>query len=160
MTQRITFVCLGNICRSPMAHVVMEAKLAEAGRGDVVVTSSGTGGWHTGEPMDHRAAATLSAAGYDPSGHVARRFSVDEYAENDLILVMDEQSQADVLEQSPTVAEQAKVRLFREFDPEATEGDREVPDPWFGQNDGFATVLAMVERTCDVLVDQLAGSAR
>ena len=65
---RIELVCLGNICRSPMAHVVLEARLDEAGLGDVVeVTSSGTGDWHVGNRMDRRAAATLSAAGYDPT---------------------------------------------------------------------------------------------
>ena len=62
---RIEVTCLGNICRSPMAHVVLEQRLADAGLADdVVVTSSGTGGWHEGEPMDERAATALSAAGY------------------------------------------------------------------------------------------------
>ena len=86
---RLAVVCLGNICRSPMAHVVLEHRLEQAGLDDrVVVTSSGTGGWHTGQPMDERAAATLRAHGYDPSKHVARQFSTDWYAENDLLLVI------------------------------------------------------------------------
>ena len=69
----VELVCLGNICRSPTAHVVLEQRLAEAGLDDrVVVDSSGTGDWHVGSPMDSRAAATLSAAGYDPSRHRAR----------------------------------------------------------------------------------------
>ena len=153
---RVTFVCLGNICRSPTAHVVLQEKLAEAGLADqVVVTSSGTGGWHTGEPMDPRAASTLSDGGYDPSRHVARRFSIDDYAENDLILVMDHSNEADVLELAPTVEEQQKVRMFRAFDPEAGPDDLEVPDPWFGDGEGFTHVLAMVERTCDALVAHL-----
>ena len=72
---RIALVCLGNICRSPMAHVVLEQRLAEAGLDDrVEVASSGTGGWHVGDPMDERAAATLAAAGYDPSRHRARQY--------------------------------------------------------------------------------------
>ena len=72
---RIALVCLGNICRSPMAHVVLEARLAEAGLSDVVtVASSGTGDWHVGKPMDERAAATLHEAGYDASHHRARTF--------------------------------------------------------------------------------------
>ncbi len=71
---RIALVCLGNICRSPMAHVVLEQQLEEAGLADVVeVSSSGTGGWHEGGPMDERAAATLRAAGLDPSRHRASR---------------------------------------------------------------------------------------
>ncbi|MDF1705707.1 MAG: low molecular weight phosphotyrosine protein phosphatase [Aeromicrobium sp.] len=153
---RVTFVCLGNICRSPTAHVVLEARLADAGLADrVTVTSSGTGGWHTGEPMDPRTASTLRGSGYDPTRHVARTFSIDDYAESDLILVMDHSNEADVLELAPSVEEQQKVRMFREFDPEADPDDLEVPDPWFGDSDGFTQVLAMVERTCDALVEHL-----
>jgi len=156
---RVTLVCLGNICRSPMAHVVLEQRLADAGLDDrVVVTSSGTGSWHTGEPMDPRAAAALTAEGYDASRHRARTFSIDEYAANDLVLVMDHSNEADVLEQSPTVEEQTKVRMFRSFDPEATSTDLEVPDPWFGDADGFPRVLAMIERTCEALVEHLRQS--
>ena len=153
---RVTFVCLGNICRSPTAHVVLEEKLAAAGLADrITVTSSGTGGWHTGEPMDPRAASTLTGSGYDPTRHLARKFSIDDYAENDLILVMDHSNEADVLELAPTVEEQQKVRMFRAFDPEAGPDDLEVPDPWFGDGEGFTHVLAMVERTCDALVAHL-----
>jgi protein-tyrosine phosphatase len=157
---RVTLVCLGNICRSPMAHVVLEHRLAEAGLDDrVTVTSSGTGSWHTGEPMDPRAAAALAAEGYDPERHRARQFSIDEYATHDLILVMDHSNEADVLEQAPTVEEQGKVRMFRSFDPEATPADLEVPDPWFGDADGFPRVLAMIERTCGALVEHLRRHA-
>ena len=153
---RIALVCLGNICRSPMAHVVLEDRLAKAGLDDrVEVVSSGTGGWHEGEAMDPRAAAALRSAGYDPSRHVARTFTTDWYAENDLLLAMDLSNQADMSDLAPTVDEQTRVRMFREFDPEATEGDMEVPDPWYGRDDGFAAVLAMIERTTDHLVEQL-----
>lgn len=153
---RVALVCLGNICRSPMAHVVLEDRLAKAGLGDrVEVASSGTGDWHAGEPMDPRAAAVLRQAGYDPTRHRARTFSTDWFAEHDLLLAMDHTNYADMTEQSPTVAAQGKVRMFREFDPEATEGDDEVPDPWYSGGDGFAPVLAMIERTTDRLVERL-----
>ena len=153
---RVALVCLGNICRSPMAHVVLEDRLAKAGLADQVeVASSGTGGWHEGEPMDPRAASALSAAGYDPSRHRARTFSTDWYAEHDLLLAMDHSNRADMIEQSPTVDAQSRVRMFREFDPQATEDDDEVPDPWYGGDDGFAHVLAMIERTTDSLVESL-----
>lgn len=105
--------------------------------------------------MDSRAADVLRSAGYDPSRHVARTFSTDWFAENDLLLAMDLSNQADMSDQAPTVAEQARVRMFREFDPEASEGDVEVPDPWYGGAAGFAAVLAMIERTTDQLVEQL-----
>lgn len=157
---RIALVCLGNICRSPMAHVVLEQRLAEAGLdGRFEVSSSGTGGWHEGESMDRRAAAVLRDAGYDPSRHRARTFSTDWYAEHDLLLAMDQSNRADMLDQAPTVGQQAQVRLFREFDPDAEHDAAEVPDPWYGGTDGFRDVLAMIERTTDRLVEQLPDLA-
>lgn len=156
MSYRVALVCLGNICRSPMAHVVLEDRLRKAGLDDQVeVVSSGTGGWHEGEPMDRRAAAVLSSAGYDPTRHVARTFNTDWYAENDLLLAMDHSNRADMSDQSPTVEAQVRVRMFREFDPEASEDDDEVPDPWYGGDAGFAAVLTMIERTADHLIEQL-----
>lgn len=153
MTFQIAMVCLGNICRSPMAHVVLERKLSESGLDDrVSVVSAGTGGWHTGEPMDERAAKVLGGIGYDPAHHRARRFTQDWYAENDLLLAMDESNYADMKQLSPTVSELSKLRMFRSFDPESTKHDAEVPDPWFGGIEGFHQVLATVERTCDAIV--------
>ncbi|GAA0198436.1 MULTISPECIES: low molecular weight protein-tyrosine-phosphatase [unclassified Aeromicrobium] len=150
---RVEVTCLGNICRSPMAHVVLEQRLADAGLADdVVVTSSGTGGWHEGEPMDERAATALSAAGYDPTRHRARTFTTDTYAEADLMLAMDARNHADMTELAPTVADAERVRMFRSFDPEAAPGDDEVEDPWYGGAEGFQQVLAMVERTSDAVV--------
>lgn len=156
MTYRVALVCLGNICRSPIAHVVLDDRLQRAGLDDrIEVASSGTGGWHHGEPMDRRAAAVLRDAGYDPSRHRARTFSTDWYAENDLLLAMDHSNRANMLDQAPTVEQQSQVRMFREFDPLATEADDEVPDPWYGGSDGFRDVLAMIERTTDELVVRL-----
>lgn len=150
---RVEVTCLGNICRSPMAHVVLEQRLADAGLADdVVVTSSGTGGWHEGEPMDERAATALSAAGYDPTRHRARTFTTDTYAEADLMLAMDARNHADMTELAPTVADAERVRMFRSFDPGAAPGDDEVEDPWYGGAEGFQQVLAMVERTSDAVV--------
>ncbi|WP_371682692.1 hypothetical protein [Aeromicrobium sp. A1-2] len=106
-------------------------------------------------PPGRRAAATLSEAGYDPSRHRARTFSTDWYAEHDLLLAMDASNHADMTQQSPTVEQTQQVRMFREFDPEATEGDNEVPDPYYGSGDGFREVLAMIERTTDELVARL-----
>ena len=152
---RIAFVCLGNICRSPTADVVLEAQLAEGGRTDVVVGSCGPAGWHTGEPMDPRTARVLADAGYDPSRHRARQFGPDWF-DHDLILVMDAANRADVLAVLPADRHD-RVRLFRSYDPEVGEGEPvpDVPDPWYGGPDGFLDVLAMVERTCSVLVDEL-----
>jgi protein-tyrosine phosphatase len=148
---RIALVCLGNICRSPTAHVVLERRLADAGLADrVEVASSGTGGWHVGNPMDERAAATLAAAGYDPSRHRARQYDATWPAAYDLVLVMDAANLADVGGRTD------RVGLFRDFDPVDPGG--EVPDPYYGGADGFEEVLAMVERTSDAIVGALPGT--
>ena len=153
-TYRIELVCLGNICRSPTAHVVLERRIADAGLDDrVEVTSSGTGGWHVGHPMDERAAATLAGAGYDPTRHRARQYDLARPDTHDVVLVMDESNLADVGGRS------ARVGLFRDLDPVDPGG--EVPDPYYGGADGFEEVLTMVERTSDAIVaamrDALAG---
>jgi protein-tyrosine phosphatase len=151
---RVALVCLGNICRSAMAQVVMTDRLEGAGLGDAVeVVSSGTGDWHVGNPMDRRAAAALAARGYDGSGHRARQFDAGWFDECDLILAMDSDNHADITALGPA----DRVRMFRDFDPRAHDGDREVPDPYYGGDDGFDAVLALVERTCDALVAALAA---
>jgi protein-tyrosine phosphatase len=146
----VALVCLGNICRSPMAHVVLEARLAAAGLDDrVSVDSSGTGDWHVGRPMDSRAAGTLSAAGYDPSRHRAQQYDASLADIYDLVLAMDHHNLADLGGRS------ARVALFRDLDPVGTGED--VPDPYYGGDDGFTEVLAMVERTSDALVTELTA---
>jgi protein-tyrosine phosphatase len=158
MTYRIAVVCLGNICRSPTAQVVLEDRIARAGLSDrVEVTSAGTARWHTGDPMDERSAAVLRAAGYDPSRHRARTFTIDWYAHNDLLLAMDESNYADMAELAPRVADLDRLHMFRSFDPQADGRDLDVPDPWSGDDEGFNRVLAMVERTADNLVSRLPG---
>ena len=148
---RIALVCLGNICRSPMAAVVLQQLVDEAGLGDQVeVTSAGTGDWHTGEPMDDRAAATLREAGLDPSSHRARHFDV-AWFDRDLLLVMDASNLADV---RALGGDDERVLMFRAFDPEGGP-DAEVPDPWYGGRRGFDDVLAIVSRTGEALVREL-----
>lgn len=147
---RIAFVCLGNICRSPMAHVVMARLVDDAGLASrVEVDSCGTGPWHVGEAMDARAAAHLQAEGYDASAHRGQQWD-DSWAGRDLVLAMDAANLAEV---SPD-GETDRVRLFRTFDPVVRAGEPvpDVPDPYYGGDQGFADVLAMVERTCIRLV--------
>jgi len=147
----ISLVCLGNICRSPTAHVVLEQRLAAAGLDDrVTVRSSGTGDWHVGRPMDTRAAATLEHAGYDASRHRAQQYDDSWAAADDLVLAMDHENLADLGGRTDRVA------LFRDFDPEGPGED--VPDPYYGGADGFREVLTMVERTADTLVGLLAST--
>jgi protein-tyrosine phosphatase len=155
---RLALVCLGNICRSPMAHVVLESRLAEADLLDrVEVRSAGTGGWHVGRPMDERAAATLRDADYDPSRHRAQQFDTAWFGQVDLVLAMDSANLADLHDLLPPGAEPDRLRRFRDHDPESGDGDRDVPDPYYGDDDGFDRVLAMVERTCAALTSQIAA---
>jgi protein-tyrosine phosphatase len=131
-----------------MAHVVLERRLDDAGLGDAVaVTSAGTGGWHEGQPMDERAAATLIAAGLDPSRHRARTFDTGWHDDHDLVLAMDRANLRDV------GGAGARTRLFRDFDP-VDPGD-DVPDPYYGGPAGFEEVLRMVERTSASIVATL-----
>ena len=155
---RIGFVCLGNICRSPMADVILSELVAGAGLdGRVEVTSCGTGDWHIGHPMDPRAAAELEARGYETSAHRAKEFDAS-WLEKDLLLAMDAKNLATITEGRGS---DARVRMFRSFDPLVPVGasaeELDVPDPWFGEDDGFAEVHAIVERTCRELLRQIEG---
>jgi protein-tyrosine phosphatase len=154
----IAVVCLGNICRSPMAHVVLTGALADAGLDDrVEVVSAGTGDWHVGGPMDRRAAAVLTSHGYDASQHRAQQFQPSWHDEHDLVLAMDAQNHADLEELAGDLAgTDQRLRLFRDFDPLATDADRDVPDPYYGGDDGFDHVMTMVRRTAEALVEELA----
>ncbi|MDO9456459.1 low molecular weight protein-tyrosine-phosphatase [Nocardioides sp.] len=144
---RVGLVCLGNICRSPMADVVLRAKVAAAGLdGRVEVDSCGTGGWHVGHPMDARAAATLGTGGYDGSAHRAQQFATSWLDDHDVLLAMDAANLADIGGRSE------RVLLLRDLDPE---GPGDVPDPYYGGDGGFLEVLAMVERCSDALVVEL-----
>ena len=146
----VALVCLGNICRSPMADVVLQQRLTDADLDDrVTVASSGTGDWHIGDPMDRRAATTLTTAGYDATRHRAQQFDRSWLEEHDLVLAMDGHNLRDVGGGSD------RVRLYRDFDPREPGGD--VPDPYYGGDSGFEEVLDMVERTSTALVAAVAA---
>ncbi|MDO8733326.1 MAG: low molecular weight protein-tyrosine-phosphatase [Actinomycetota bacterium] len=160
MSYRITIVCLGNICRSPIAEAVLRNRIARAGLENVVlVDSAGTGDWHLGHPADPRALATLAAHDY-PLDHRARQIDASWFAEIDLILAMDLANYEDLLEMQVAADSSAEIRMFRAFDP-ALAGEREpsaafeVPDPYFGGDAGFVNVLHMIELAADGLVQQL-----
>jgi protein-tyrosine phosphatase len=142
VTREVEIVCTGNICRSPIGEVVLRAKLAEAGIDDVVVTSSGTGGWHSGHPMDDRAAAALARRGYDGSAHRAREFRTSWLAERDLVLAMDSGHLASIARRGTAV----RIELF---------ADADVPDPYYGEDDGFDEILTQIEKAADLWVTRL-----
>ena len=153
-TYRVIFVCMGNICRSPMAEVVLRHQLAGRGLADLVtVDSAGTGGWHIGDPADRRARAALEKRGY-ASAHSARQFDPLWFADRDLVLALDHENLRDLKRLAPTRDQASAVRRLREFDPDAEAVD--VADPYYGDAQGFEEVLDQIESACAGLVDHLA----
>ncbi|NEA36152.1 low molecular weight protein-tyrosine-phosphatase [Streptomyces sp. SID13031] len=143
--RHIEVVCTGNICRSPIGEVVLRAKLADARVDDVVVTSSGTSGWHIGDPMDSRAAAALARRGYDGSAHRAQEFRSNWFPERDLVLAMDTGHLTALLRRGGDDLA-VPVELF---------ADEDVPDPYYGDDAGFDDVLDQIEKAADRWVDRL-----
>jgi protein-tyrosine phosphatase len=152
MVQSVLMVCMGNICRSPIAEHVFRAKAEQAGL-QLTVASAGTGGWHAGEPADYRAVAVLNDYGYT-SEHRAQQFRASWFEDYDLILVMDTDNLHGVLQHATKDDHRTKVKLFRAFDSTAPK-NAEVPDPYYGNEDGFVTVLKMIERASDGLVQHI-----
>lgn len=150
-------VCLGNICRSPMAAAVLQSRVEQNGLADdIVVESAGTGSWHVGEQADPRARAALTRRGYDGEGHRARQFSGASFDGVDLVLAMDRDNLRTLRRLAADDADAARVMLLREFDPEAVDGgDQAVPDPYYGDERGFEAGLDIIERSVDGLLAQL-----
>ncbi len=138
MAVKVAFVCTGNICRSPVAALVFrEHVLREGLSSHVEVSSAGTGGWHVGDPADPRALKTLADNGY-PTDHVAAQVG-PEHLDADLLVALDS-GHARALRR---MVDPGRVRLLRSFDPDADGVD--VPDPYYGDREGFDEVLAMIE---------------
>lgn len=148
---RVLFVCLGNICRSPMAEGVFRALAAKRGL-DVEVDSAGTGAWHVGEPPDGRGQQAALRRGIDLSSLRGRQVSAGDFEHFDLILAMDDGNLVD-LRQMVSGSARERARLFLEFAPEC--GRREVPDPYYGGDGGFDDVLDLIEAASDGLADHL-----
>ncbi len=149
----VLFVCMGNICRSPLAEGVLRRRLDDRGlAGSVRVDSAGTHGYHRGVPPDERAQAAALRRGVDISALRARLVEADDFARFDLILAMDEDNEARLLE----MADQAcrdRVRLLLEFAPGGAR--RSVPDPYYGSPLGFERVLDLVEEAMDGLLAEI-----
>jgi protein-tyrosine phosphatase len=157
MSYRITFVCTGNICRSPMAEHVFRRYADEAGL-DVEVDSSGTGGWHRGDPADHRTVQTLRRHGYT-SAHSARQFRPVWFGRYDLIIALDEGHLRDLRSMAPDAEARGKVRLLREYDPDAGD-DLDVPDPYYGGRAEFEEVMELVEAAVPGLLAEVTRALK
>lgn len=149
--KRVLFVCLGNICRSPMAQGVMEHYLRDNGLEDrLACDSCGTGHWHVGEPPDSRTRLTLQRHGIR-FHHAARALEERDFRAFDLILAMDRSVLREVLRRSPPEARN-KIRLYRDFDPQ---GSGDLDDPYYGDLRDFEEVFHICDRTTPRLVRHL-----
>ncbi len=146
----VLFVCLGNICRSPLAEGVMRHKIGAHGL-DINVDSASTAGWHVGEKPDSRGIKTAKSHGIDISRLKARQFSVRDFDEFDLIFAMDESNYSDLQSLARDDSDLEKVKLFTEF--AGLEGVYEVPDPYY---DGrFAEVFDLIDNACDNIIKNI-----
>ncbi|WP_354686072.1 low molecular weight protein-tyrosine-phosphatase [Cupriavidus necator] len=148
----ILMCCMGNICRSPTAEGVLRAKLAAAGLEDLVeLDSAGTHEYHLGHPPDPRTLRHALSRGYDLSPLRARKVGIPDFDRFDLILAMDRENLAGLTRLRPDAGD--KLRLLMSF---ATRHHvDEVPDPYYGEGDGFERVLDYIEDACDGLVEML-----
>jgi protein-tyrosine phosphatase len=150
----VSFVCMGNICRSPTAETVMRHLVKEAGlERSIVVDSAGTGDWHVGEERDRRARAVASRRGMPITG-VARQFSRHDFDRFDLVLALDEDNARALRRLAPSAEARAKIHLLRDFEPGAAPGS-EVPDPYYGGPEGFEVVFDMCLGACRGLLGHL-----
>ncbi|BFI95933.1 MAG: low molecular weight protein-tyrosine-phosphatase [Rhodanobacter sp.] len=153
--RRVLFVCLGNICRSPLAEAVARRRLAEAGL-DVCVASCGTGGWHAGEGADPRMVAAARAAGHDLSKHRARQLLARDFADHDLLLAMDRDNLREARKLAATPEQAERAVLFLEWT--GVSPPQDFPDPWYGDAAGFAAAVRLAERGVAALVERLRGT--
>jgi protein-tyrosine phosphatase len=152
MATRVLFVGLGNICRSPAAEGVFRHLVAAAGLAhEFVIDSAGTGAWHVGQPADDRMRQAARARGIRLSS-IARQVVASDFDDYDWILAMDT-SNLQHLRRHSHASHHARIRLFRDFDPEAPGTD--VPDPYYGGPEGFADVIDIVTRTSASLLTHL-----
>ena len=151
----VLFVCLGNICRSPLAEGIFRHRVAQAELAAFFdIDSAGTGGWHVGDPPDPRSSAVAASRGVSLDGQRARRIDPKDFDRFDWIVAMDRSNLRDLERlRERAVATKAELVLLRDFDPEP--GDGEVPDPYYGGPDGFDRVFDLVDRSTEALLAHL-----
>ena len=154
---RILMVCLGNICRSPLAEGVLQHKAWKAGL-QWSVESAGTGAWHAGEPPHHLSIKVAKHNGVDISKQRARQFVKEDFLNYDFIYVMDSSNYIDVKKMSGKLWKEDKVDLLlNELYPSE---NRAVPDPWYGKEEGYHTVYEMIDKACDKIIEKYKQEVR
>jgi len=149
---KILMVCLGNICRSPLAEGILQEKLKSNGH-DIIVDSAGTGGWHVGQSPDNRSVAIARKYGIDISRQKARQFSVSDFQDFDIIYAMDGSNLSDIISMASTKEDIGKVKLIlNEIKPGL---NTPVPDPYYGGNDGFENVYQLLNEACEIITNKI-----
>jgi protein-tyrosine phosphatase len=150
MPVKILMVCLGNICRSPLAEGILQSKLP---RDKFIVDSAGTGDWHVGKQPDSRSIAIARLKGLDISRQKGRLFTAKDFETNDYIFVMDNSNYKDVIRLAPNSEAKSKVSLIlNELFPNE---NVDVPDPYFGMEDGFSNIYGMLDEVCEIIAEKL-----
>lgn len=150
---KILMVCLGNICRSPLAEGILKNKLRAKGL-NWTVDSAGTGSWHVGELPDPRSVATARKNGINITDQRARQFRASDLDEFDLILTMDRHNYRDVLRFANKDTQRAKVQMIMEFLNPGKNMD--VPDPYW-DDEGFDKVFQMLDKACEAIVERYSA---
>jgi len=151
---KVLMVCLGNICRSPLAAGILNKKAGER-KINMICDSCGTGGWHSGEPADKRSADIARINQVDISGHRARQFDRRDFDRYDMIYAMDTDNFADIISLAKNENDRKKVKLIMN---EVYPGmNRSVPDPYYGGDDGFKKVFDMLSAACDKILQNQTG---
>lgn len=154
--KHICFVCLGNICRSPLAEGIFRQRVAAAGLADKFhIESAGTGGWHVGQPPFHLSQKVAAAHGLALTSR-AQQFTTSDFARFEVVLALDDSVAADLRRLAPTAADRAKIHLLRPYDPHAN-GEYDVPDPYYSPYSEFERVYAMIDRACATLLTTLTA---
>ncbi len=150
MKTKILMVCLGNICRSPLAEGILASKLSPE---HFTVDSAGTGDYHIGKQPDHRSIDIAKEKGIDISQQKARQFSQQDFIDYDYIFAMDGTNYKDILKLAPTPESKTKVKLILNelFEDENVD----VPDPYFGLKNGFPIVYEMLDEVCTTIAEKL-----
>ncbi|MEM7550020.1 MAG: low molecular weight protein-tyrosine-phosphatase [Bacteroidota bacterium] len=154
---KVLFVCLGNICRSPMAEAIFKDLLKEKSLENIIeVDSCGTSDYHIGEPPDPRALKTLGEMNIE-TDHKARQLGVEDFEDFDFVIPMDESNLTNTIQlMSKAKNPKARIKKMRFFDPEHPDAD--VPDPYFGGQDGFEKVYKMLRRSSEKLLNEILKS--
>ena len=151
---RILMVCLGNICRSPLAQGILESKLPED---EFFVDSAGTASYHIGSAPDHRSVQVAKLNGIDISYQQARKFKVEDFEKFDIIFAMDQYNENDILHLAKSEAHRQKVKLI--LNVSSNSSIKDVPDPYYGTLSDFKEVYKLLDNACEMVASNLLNDA-